>query len=119
MRYKKISDFPKQPTGNAEVLGLKDGSNIRIEVMSRFDTIDAIAKVNVRSKGYFRSLDALIAAYPTGVVGDRAYVGINTPYSIYEWDGTQWYNTGELGGGDVSNITTGATSDTTNYEDIF
>jgi hypothetical protein len=101
-------------------LGLKDGQNVRIEVMSRYDTTEAIANVNVRSKGYFRNLNDLVEAYPDGILGDRAYVGANAPYDIYEWDGNaQWFNTGEKGGSDAPIISTGATADTSDYDDIF
>lgn len=57
-----------------------------------------------KNKGYFSTVEELIATHPDAVVGCIAYVGTTAPYSIYRWviDPStgigSWVDTGETGG---------------------
>lgn len=66
-----------------------------------FIKIDAqvtkIERFTNKNKGYFRTAEALVEAYPTATKGDIAYIGKTHPYAIYAWD-SNWYDTGESGG---------------------
>lgn len=50
------------------------------------------------NKGYFKTLEQLVSAYPLSSRGSKAYVGVNYPYSIYLWNGEEWEDSGETGG---------------------
>ena len=120
MRYKRISDFPISTSESAEVLGLKDGNNVRISVLSKNATEDAIKNISIRSKGYFTSAEDLRSSIPTAKVGDRAYVGVTPPYAIYEWNEEDgWFDSGKVGGSDGIPITINDTDDTADYKDVF
>ena len=66
------------------------------------NAIEQVKNATTRNKGYFTTSEALIDAYPTGAnVGDYAYVGIDYPFDIWQWDGLKWYDTGINGGENV------------------
>ena len=57
-----------------------------------------------KNKGYFKSMADLTNNVPIATFGDIAYVGTNYPYAIYEWNGTQWADTGAPGGENEVNL---------------
>jgi hypothetical protein len=65
-----------------------------------------LEEATIKNKGYFKNEQSLKNAIPNGEVGDRAYVGYNAPYAIYQWDETQntWITDGTLGGDDDVNL---------------
>ena len=117
-KVKKISEFPEIMADNVKVLGVSQtGENVRVRldikqgrgndagalmsqagITAELTRQDAeIKKVSVRY-GYYASVDRLLEARPIGTVGDRAYVGTNAPFAIYEWNGYAWEDTGLKGG---------------------
>lgn len=56
--------------------------------------------VDSKNKGYYQSYEALAKNYPTASAGDIAFVGVNYPYAIYQWDAdnAKWTDTGQTGG---------------------
>lgn len=56
------------------------------------------------NKGYFKTLEQLVSAYPSSSRGSKAYVGVNYPYSIYLWNGEEWEDSGETGGDESLNL---------------
>lgn len=71
------------------------------------DTED-LKNATYKNKGYFRTLEELIEAYPTSSSGSRAYVGLSYPYEIYYWidEESSWVNAGVgvTGGDEVVNL---------------
>lgn len=57
-----------------------------------------LGNATYKHKGYFKSLPALQAAYPTASLGSLAYVGTYYPFSIFHWDGAAWVTDGTTGG---------------------
>ena len=47
--------------------------------------------------GHYDTLEQLQAAHPNPEVGDAYGIGLETPYSIYLWNGTAWEDYGTLG----------------------
>ena len=72
--------------------------------------IDGLEGRTIRSKGLFPTQAALVAAYPSPIVGDYAYVGDSLPATIYDClvAGT-WHNTGQTGGSETVDLTNYAT----------
>ena len=60
-----------------------------------YTEISALKSATVKNKGYFKTLDDLQLAHPTGDVGEIAYVGTAAPYAIYLWGDNGWEDTGE------------------------
>lgn len=56
--------------------------------------------VDSKNKGYYQSYESLAKNYPTASAGDIAFVGVNYPYAIYQWDAdnAKWADTGQTGG---------------------
>lgn len=56
--------------------------------------------VDSKNKGYYQSYESLVKNYPTASAGDIAFVGVNYPYAIYQWDAdnAKWADTGQTGG---------------------
>ena len=56
--------------------------------------------VDSKNKGYYQSYESLLKNYPTASAGDIAFVGVNYPYAIYQWDAdnAKWADTGQTGG---------------------
>lgn len=59
--------------------------------------IEKLKNVTTRDKGYYQTVEALVAAHPTASVGSRAFVGYVAPYAVYVWDKatSKWVDTGE------------------------
>lgn len=55
-----------------------------------------------KNRGYYLNSTALTEAHPTDSKGAIAYVGANYPFQIWVYDGTQWVDSGETGGGEIS-----------------
>lgn len=72
---------------------------------SNFDTLNAailqIKGATTRNKGFYSTPEALIAAVPTGQLGDVAYVGAPEALAIWEWNGSEWVDSGNVGSIDV------------------
>lgn len=62
-----------------------------------------LQSVTYKNKGYFKSVAALTAAYPSASAGSKAYVGVNYPYAIYVWE-SSWVNSGETGGDEALDL---------------
>jgi hypothetical protein len=58
------------------------------------NAVEALNYATRKNKGYFKTLSELQNAVPTANKCEIAYVGIKSPYAIYEWN-VQWVNTGE------------------------
>lgn len=84
----------------ADIVTIRSNAAKVTTKVDRAEVEEMIADVEARNKGYFISSSSLIASYPTGTVGDRAYVGITAPFAIYEWNGSAWVDTGQTGGSD-------------------
>lgn len=59
--------------------------------------LSKLGNATYKNKGYFKTLEALQAAYPTASLGSKAYVGQTYPYTVYWWTG-EWETEGETGG---------------------
>lgn len=60
--------------------------------------IDKLKNATYKNKGYFKTYDKLVEAFPSASLGSKAYVGENYPYAIYVWDGSSWEDSGVTGG---------------------
>lgn len=67
--------------------------------------ISALKSATVKNKGYFKTLEDLQLAHPTGDVGEIAYVGTAAPYAIYQWGDNGWEDTGSTEGDSVRYMT--------------
>lgn len=61
--------------------------------------VEQVKNATTKNKGFYSSLSALIAAYPTASIGDKAYVDNSGAsgemrYKVYQYDGS-WKDTGK------------------------
>lgn len=75
--------------------------NESAQIDSNFEKINTelerLKNITIRDKGYYQTVEALVAAYPTAPSGSRAFVGYAAPYAVYMWDDTTsaWVDTGQ------------------------
>lgn len=75
--------------------------NESAQINSNFEKINTelerLKNITTRDKGYYQTVEALVAAYPTAPSGSRAFVGYAAPYAVYIWDDTTsaWVDTGQ------------------------
>ena len=75
--------------------------NESAQIDSNFEKINTelerLKNITIRDKGYYQTIEALVAAYPTAPSGSRAFVGYAAPYAVYMWDDTTstWVDTGQ------------------------
>lgn len=75
--------------------------NESAQIDSNFEKINTelerLKNITIRDKGYYQTVEALVAAYPTAPPGSRAFVGYAAPYAVYIWDDTTsaWIDTGQ------------------------
>lgn len=62
--------------------------------------VTKLQSATYKNKGYFKTFSDLQSAFPTAMVGSKAYVGLSYPYTIYLWQNNAWVNSGT--GGDES-----------------
>lgn len=64
---------------------------------NNFDKIDAdvekLKYATSKVKGFFKTEEALNKLVPQANEGEIAYVGISSPYQIWEWTDGKWENT--------------------------
>ena len=75
--------------------------NESAQIDSNFEKINTelerLKNITTRDKGYYQTVEALVAAYPTAPPGSRAFVGYAAPYAVYIWDDatSAWIDTGQ------------------------
>lgn len=75
--------------------------NESAQIDSNFEKINTelerLKNITIRDKGYYQTVEALVAAYPTAPSGSRAFVGYAAPYAVYIWDDatSAWVDTGQ------------------------
>ena len=75
--------------------------NESAQINSNFEKINTelerLKNITTRDKGYYQTVEALVAAYPTAPSGSRAFVGYAAPYAVYIWDDatSAWIDTGQ------------------------
>ena len=75
--------------------------NESAQINSNFEKINTelerLKNITTRDKGYYQTVEALVAAYPTAPSGSRAFVGYAAPYAVYIWDDatSAWVDTGQ------------------------
>lgn len=75
--------------------------NESAQIDSNFEKINTelekLKNITIRDKGYYQTVEALVAAYPTAPSGSRAFVGYAAPYAVYMWDDatSAWVDTGQ------------------------
>lgn len=77
------------------------------------EAVTRLEKATYKNKGYFKSLEQLQNAIPVASAGSRAYVGIEHPFAIYEWNTTtsSWIDSGTTGGDESLNLNNYYTKD--------
>ena len=86
-----LEDIKQQTTWNDAAEGINSNfANVDIE-------IEKLKNVTTRDKGYYQTVESLIAAHPTASAGSRAFVGYVSPYAVYAWvnSTSRWVDTGE------------------------
>lgn len=85
----------KPKTNWNEASSTINNNNAKISV-----EITKLANSTYKNKGYFKTLEDLNDACPTGSAGSIAYVGVSSPFSIYLWDTSTnaWVISGTTGG---------------------
>ena len=86
-----LEDIKQQTTWNDAAEGINSNfANVNIE-------IEKLKNVTTRDKGYYQTVESLIAAHPTASAGSRAFVGYVAPHAVYAWDNStsKWVDTGE------------------------
>ncbi len=63
-----------------------------------YNEISTLKSATVKNKGYYKTVEDLQLAHPTGDVGEIAYVGTAAPYAIYQWGDNGWEDTGSTEG---------------------
>lgn len=66
--------------------------------------VEQVKNTTSRNKGYFVSLDSLNAQVTRPTVGDKAYVGSGSSYTVYQYTSSGWTNTGTASGNEVPNL---------------
>lgn len=54
------------------------------------NAVEQVKNATTRNKGFFASENDLKNAHKTAVVGDIAYVGTESPFTIWEWKNNAW-----------------------------
>lgn len=63
------------------------------------NAVEQVKNATTRNKGYFSSSTALTNAFKSAALGDIAYVANgNGGYNVWSWNGSVWYDTGNVGG---------------------
>lgn len=70
------------------------------------EAVTRLENATYKNKGYFKSLEQLQNDIPVASAGSRAYVGIEHPFAIYEWNTTTsaWIDSGTTGGDESLNL---------------
>lgn len=88
----KLDDVKSQTTWNDAAERI-NRNNLKVST-----EIAKLQAASYKNKGYFATVESLIASYPTASAGSIAYVGSSYPYAIYTWDGSTWVDSGDTGG---------------------
>lgn len=70
MKYKRISDFPKSQAESISVLGVEDGHNVQIEVLSKSATLQNIQKGGANKADKDGNYPKMTAGFAQEIVGD-------------------------------------------------
>lgn len=104
--------YKSKYTGS-QIEDLLDKAGTAIQNLKTIDGFSLIGSGNIsitsHNRGYYQTEEILNQKQPTGNDGDIAYVGSSYPFSIYNWDGSSWIDSGATGGQDnvdLSNYTT-------------
>lgn len=70
------------------------------------EAVTRLENATYKNKGYFKSVEQLQNNIPTASAGSRAYVGVEYPFAIYEWDTAtaSWIDSGTTGGDESLNL---------------
>lgn len=88
----ELQNIGTETTWN-EAAGRINSNNAKVQT-----ELIKLGNATYKHKGYFKSLPALQAAYPTASLGSLAYVGTYYPFAIFHWDGAAWVTDGTTGG---------------------
>ena len=95
MELKKVEN---QTTWNVAADTINSNNSKLNEAVTRLEY------TTVKSKGYFKTSEQLEEAYPLASNGSWAFVGVSYPFKIYKWNGSEWKDSGIVGGDEILNL---------------